>query len=223
MSSLSRIAAALGVAAVTVLAATPALAHERQTFRVGDRTLLFVVGSLGEPVYVDDKSGVELRVKVADPSDPGNASAPKAVPVTGLEKALKVELSADGQKKVLDLAAAYNDPGAYKAVFFPTAPTTLSYRFFGTIDGHDFDTTFTCAAAGHAMGSHTDHPGHNEPGMIHEGGFGCPKAKEDVQFPAVGAPAADEKRDAGLAPGTIVFALSLVAVAFAFMVRGRRA
>lgn len=35
-------------------------AHQRQLFTIGDKDYLFVVGSIGEPLYVDQKSGVEL-------------------------------------------------------------------------------------------------------------------------------------------------------------------
>lgn len=35
-------------------------AHQRQLFTIGDKDYLFVVGSIGEPFYVDQKSGVEL-------------------------------------------------------------------------------------------------------------------------------------------------------------------
>jgi hypothetical protein len=35
-------------------------AHQRQLFTIGDKDYLFVVGSIGEPLYVDQKSGVKL-------------------------------------------------------------------------------------------------------------------------------------------------------------------
>jgi hypothetical protein len=34
-------------------------AHQRQLFTIGQKDYLFVVGSLGEPLYVDQKSGVD--------------------------------------------------------------------------------------------------------------------------------------------------------------------
>jgi hypothetical protein len=37
-----------------------AFAHQRQLFMIGDKDYLFVVGSINEPLYVDDKSGVEF-------------------------------------------------------------------------------------------------------------------------------------------------------------------
>ena len=37
-----------------------AFAHQRQLFTIGDKDYLFVVGSLGEPLYIDQKSGVDF-------------------------------------------------------------------------------------------------------------------------------------------------------------------
>jgi len=34
--------------------------HERRHYTIGDQGYLLVVGSINEPVYVDDKSGVEV-------------------------------------------------------------------------------------------------------------------------------------------------------------------
>ena len=37
-----------------------ALAHQRGLFTIGGKKYLLVVGSMNEPVYVDDKSGVDF-------------------------------------------------------------------------------------------------------------------------------------------------------------------
>jgi hypothetical protein len=55
----------LATSAILVLSSTGilqnmAFAHQRQLFTIGDKDYLFVVGSIGEPLYVDQKSGVEL-------------------------------------------------------------------------------------------------------------------------------------------------------------------
>ena len=39
-----------------------AYAHQRQLFTIGNDDYLFVVGSLNEPIFVDDKTGVDLAV-----------------------------------------------------------------------------------------------------------------------------------------------------------------
>jgi hypothetical protein len=129
---------------------TPALAsaHERQLFNIGGTDYLFIVGSLGEPVVVDDKTGVELRVQIADPKDPTNSSAAGAKPLLGLEQALKVEIIAGEKKKTFDLTTVYGTPGAYKAVFFPTVKTALTYRFTGTVNNIPSELSFVCAPEG---------------------------------------------------------------------------
>ena len=37
-----------------------AFAHEKQLLSINEKPYLFVVGSIDEPVYINDKSGVEL-------------------------------------------------------------------------------------------------------------------------------------------------------------------
>ncbi len=173
---------------VSALCALPTLAsaHERQVINIGGTDYLFVVGSLGEPVVVDDKTGVDFRIKVADPKDPTNASGAGAKPVTGLEQTLKVELIAGDKKKTQDLTPAYNDAGAYKTTFFPTVQTTLTYRFFGTINNTPVDLSFVCNPAGSpkvADDKTSVSLGTGVTRTFKAGGFGCPLAKEDLGFP----------------------------------------
>ena len=52
-----------------------AFAHQRQLYTIGNQDYLIVIGSLNEPIFVDDKSGVDLRVMTADPNNPMNSSA----------------------------------------------------------------------------------------------------------------------------------------------------
>lgn len=162
-----------------------ALAHERQVFRIENKDYLFIVGSLNEPAYVDDKSGVDLRVLAADPSDPGNSSSVNAKPIEGLDKTLKVEVSAGDKKKIFPLAAAYKNPGTYTAAFYPTVHTTFSYRFFGTINDTPVDMTFTCAAPATATPEDKTvvsvSQGVNR--ILKAGAFGCPLEKTDAGFP----------------------------------------
>jgi len=37
-----------------------AFAHQRALFNIGEKDYLFVIGSQNEPVFVDDKSGVDF-------------------------------------------------------------------------------------------------------------------------------------------------------------------
>jgi hypothetical protein len=89
----------IATAAILLLLSTDilqnvAFAHQRQLFTIGDKDYLFVVGSIGEPLYVDQKSGVELFAYWPDPSDPVNSQANGTKPIEGLEKMLKVDISA---------------------------------------------------------------------------------------------------------------------------------
>lgn len=175
-------------ALLAVLLAGPlsASAHERQAFSIGGVDYLFVVGSLGEPVVVDDKTGVELRVKLADPADPFNTNAASATPAAGLEKTMKVEIQAGPEKRTLDLTPAHGEAGTYRAIFFPTLETTLTYRFFGTIGSTSVDLGFTCNPAGHVAAPEDRTPTPISDGVVRTfkaGQFGCPQAKGPLGFP----------------------------------------
>ncbi len=78
-----------------------AFAHQRQLFTIGDKDYLFVVGSLNEPIFVDDKSGVDFAAYWPNATDPLNSDANGTRPIEGLEKMLKVEISAGNKNKTL--------------------------------------------------------------------------------------------------------------------------
>ncbi len=176
-------------------------AHERQVIQIGNKDYLFVVGSLNEPVVVDDKTGVDLRVLLADPANPSDSKAPGAKPVTGLDQTLKVEVSAADQKRTLDLSPAFGDVGAYRAVFFPTIQTTLTYRFFGMIDNIAVDLSFSCNPAGHPQ-TQDDKSivkiSDNATRKLKAGAFGCPLAKADLGFPEKSSTLYDIQQKAGV-------------------------
>jgi hypothetical protein len=176
-----------------------ALAHEKQIFEINGTHYQFTVGSLNEPVVIDDRTGVDLRVsklaehdhkdgmEMMDMDHSGKDVIP-STPVTGLEKTLRVEIEADGAKKGMDLATVWGTEGAYKATFYPTKVAVYSYRIFGILDGASFDVTFTCDPKGHAMTSAPDKTPVDLGGGVvrHErsGTFGCPSPKEAFEFPA---------------------------------------
>jgi hypothetical protein len=81
-----------------------------------------------------------------------NSFANGSKPIEGLEKMLKVEISAGAKKKVLALEPAFREPGHYEAAFYPTVQTTHNYRIFGNVSGVPVDLTFTCAPGGVAEG-----------------------------------------------------------------------
>lgn len=178
---------------VAALLAMPAVssAHEHQSFRIGGKTYVFTIGSLNEPVTVDDKTGVDLMVELetdhaADAAHVAGDTHAAAEPVLGLEKTLKVELQAAGKTKELPLTTQYGAPGSYKAVFFPTVATTLTYRIFGTIDGQKVDLSFTCNPAGHPVTPEDTSEvklSETVTRVAKSGSFGCPSAKADLGFP----------------------------------------
>lgn len=149
-------------------------AHSRWAFMINGEKYDFVIGSLNEPLTVDDKTGLDLRISKA------------TAPVTGLEESLKVEMIAGDARRTTDISPVYGTAGAYKNVFYPTIATTLSYRIFGTIAETPFDYTFTCNPAGHAVA--TDDTSEVKVSdsvtrLLQAGSFSCPTAKEDLGFP----------------------------------------
>jgi hypothetical protein len=188
VSTLSTATAALVLAAlISFVSVTPqAFAHERQLYTIAGQDYLFVVGSLNEPIFVDDKTGVYLRVLTPDPSDPMNSNANGTAPVEGLEETLQVELGAGNVTKVLQFEPAFGEPGTYEAPFYPTVATTITYRIFGTINNAPVDLTFTCSPAGEAGDVADNSTVQISEGVVRkgiEGGYGCPAPLTDVGFP----------------------------------------
>jgi hypothetical protein len=179
---------ALALAALIFFASVmpQAFAHQRQLYTIGGQDYLIVIGSLNEPVFVDDKSGVDLRVLRADPNNPMNSSAEGATPVEGLEETVQVEIGAGNVTRVLQLEPAFGEPGAYEAPFYPTVATTLTYRLFGTINDTPVDLTFTCAPTGEAGAAADNSTVQISEGVVRkgiEGGYGCPAPLTDAGFP----------------------------------------
>jgi hypothetical protein len=175
------------VVMISFVSVTPqAFAHKRQLYTIGGQDYLIVIGSLNEPIFVDDKSGVDLRVLRADPNNPMNSSAEGAAPVEGLEETVQVELGAGNVTRVLQLEPAFGEPGAYEAPFYPTVATTITYRLFGTINNTPVDLTFTCTPTGEAGAAADNSTAQISEGVVRkgiEGGYGCPAPLTDAGFP----------------------------------------
>jgi hypothetical protein len=158
--------------------------HERRLYTIGGQDILLVVGSMNEPAYVDDKSGVEAFAYLPDPSDPMNSQANGTKPIEGL--VLKTDVSAGGKNMTLDLEPAFRDPGHYEAVFYPTIPTTYSYTVYGDINGTAFRDTFECAPAGEsepAQDNSTVTVSDDFTRKGKSGGFGCFESRDSISFP----------------------------------------
>lgn len=181
--------AVLALCAALPLAAS---AHERRVYQIGGKDYTFVVGFLNEPVSVDDKAGVDLSVMLGNGaptmSQDGGMDGPPAAtkPMEGLDKTLKVEISAGSEKKVFDFAPAYGALGHYRAIFYPSIATAYTFRIFGKIDNTQIDLLFSCNVSGQAPASDSAMVQVSE-GVMQKsksGAFGCPAPKIDEIFPA---------------------------------------
>lgn len=212
-----------GAAALALLVPFAASAHEHAMYQIGGSTYMITIGSLNEPVAVDDKTGVDLAVsKGMGPmtmGPDGDMDGPPAnsAPVTGLENTLKVELVAGSRTKTLALMPAWNKPGSYTAPFYPTVATTIAYHLTGSIDQHPVDLTFTCVPdASAAAGDSTKKDlGGGVMQLSLGGGFGCPVAKETLGFPEQSVPAGVLAATAKSAQDSAHVALGLAAAALA--------
>lgn len=115
--------------ALIALLALPAAATAHEVREVGE--LQFTVGFMDEPVFTDQKSGLEFRVARGDE------------PVEGLEETLQAEVIYSGQSRELPISPRFGDPGWYESVFFPTAAGPYTFHISGTIDGQEIDESFT--------------------------------------------------------------------------------
>ena len=130
--TLVRAMAAFAVAAALSLIAAPVLAHEERD--VGAYHL--EVGLINEPVFVGDKSGLELLVTKDDQ------------PVNGLEGTVKATVAYQGQTRDLRVEATPEVDGSYWGSFIPTAAGPYTFHLTGTIEGQSLDESFTSSPTG---------------------------------------------------------------------------
>lgn len=181
-----------------------ASAHETHIYKIGDKFYKFVVGSLNEPVTVDDATGVDLQVNLSDGphvEEAGYSHEAEEAAVEGLDQTLKVELSAGDKKKTLDLRPKFRSPGQYTAKFYPTVQTTYTYRFFGTLNNVPVDLSFSCNPAGHPKTEDDKSEvkiSDKVTRTFKRGAFGCPTAKADLGFPEQSASIYDIQNEVAL-------------------------
>jgi hypothetical protein len=162
-------------------------AHQKQLYTVGNNKYLFVAGFLNEPVYLDDKSGVDLYVYTTDPKDPMSTDSNSTKPVEELQDSLKAEISAGAKTKVLDLEPDEERPGHYTASFIPDVETTYKFQIFGNLSGNPISVDFSCNPG--AVSEDTIISKSTEKisdivtrnGVI--GGYECPAPRSDGAFP----------------------------------------
>ena len=170
----------------SMLVVSSAYAHEGRLYSIGDKDYWISVGSINEPVFVDDKSGAEAFVSLADPSDPLNSDANGTKNIEGLEKTIKFEISAGAKKKELAVEPAWRDPGHYEATFYPTIETTYNYTLFGTINNVTVSLDYQCIPGGVEEGTQENATKQISEGVTlkaQRGGFGCPASRADAGFP----------------------------------------
>jgi hypothetical protein len=124
------VAAAL---AVLALSAGAVLAHEVR--QVGDYTI--VIGFMDEPVFVGQKSGLEILITTGDEQ-----------PVEGLEETLAAEAIQGDDRRELTLGPRFGEPGWYQAFFFPTRAGAYTFHITGSVEGQEIDETFTSSPEG---------------------------------------------------------------------------
>lgn len=184
------IAAAVSLAIIIPVTAS---AHEHATYQIGKDYYQIVIGSLNEPIVIDDKTGLDLAVTkcftskcMAAMSNDGDMDGPAGSPVTGLESTLKVEMIAGDQKRLDAISPVYGKEGSYKTTFYPTVATTFAYHITGTINDVPVDLTYTCVPESGTAPAESKTPKKLSDGvteLTHAGKFGCAKAKEDLGFP----------------------------------------
>ncbi|HEY3524250.1 MAG TPA: hypothetical protein VGK63_11155 [Candidatus Limnocylindrales bacterium] len=123
---------AAAVAATAALTAPSAFAHEERD--VGGYKL--EVGFIDEPVFVGERSGLEVFVHKGDQ------------PVAGLEQTLKAQAAYGSSTLDLPLSADEDDPSHYESVFIPTAAGPYTFHLTGSIEGNPIDERFTSSPTG---------------------------------------------------------------------------
>jgi hypothetical protein len=128
----STLTAAAVTAAMVLLLAGPAAAHEQRTVE----RYSFVVGFGEEPAFAGTRNSVQVQI-----------SDSSGRPVRDLGDTLDVMVMAGGQEKELPLEAAFGDgwgtPGDYRAWFVPTAPGRYKFHLKGSVKGQKIDQAFT--------------------------------------------------------------------------------
>ncbi|MGA9159368.1 MAG: hypothetical protein WB297_00695 [Actinomycetota bacterium] len=126
-----RFSAAALAAALVLLGATPALAHEERA--VGDLDMEAGWGT--EPAFAGEVNSVQLLL-----SHGGK-------PIVDLGDTLDLEVMFGDLTTTLTLEPFFGEgegtPGDYRAWFIPTRAGRYTFHFSGTIDGEDVDETFT--------------------------------------------------------------------------------
>ena len=144
---LKNLVVCFGISALLLVVPTlqSSFAHQIALYSINGKDYLTEVEWANEPVAVDDKTNVVLTVVSPNMTDPTNPEADGTQPITGLENSLKVDITAGNKTLTSDLEPAFGELGVYESqTFYPTIPTTFSFRVYGDINGTSFDNTVSC-------------------------------------------------------------------------------
>jgi hypothetical protein len=163
----------LATTLMLVMGVEYAAAHEHRHVEIGGREVEFIVGWAVEPTYAGVPNKVSLRVLApVEEHEHEHAGESIKVPVLGLEKYLKVEVSTGGKSIILNLRPVWGDPGHYVADIVPTVPGVYVFRFFGNVNGTEVNEVFDCS----------------------EGHFNCVEPLSKIMFPEVTQPTDELQR-----------------------------
>jgi len=160
-------------------------AHQSALFTINGKDYLFEIGSLNEPAFINDKTAVFFKGVWPNATDPTNPDANGTKPITGLEDMLKVDIMAGNKTMTSDLKPSFGKLGEYESdAFYPTIPTTYTYRIYGDINGTNFDVKYACNPAGGEAAKPDNSTVQISQNVVRKaslGGFGC--FEQRVGFP----------------------------------------
>ena len=143
------LARATGAAVLVGLVPAAVAAHDVREVAGGQYEM--VVGFLDEPAFAGEKNGLDLSVSRPAPATPGagqSAGEAEGIPVEGLADTLRAEVIYGEESMELELEPRFGEPGAYRAIFFPTAEGDYTFHIFGDIEGNAVDESFTSSPEG---------------------------------------------------------------------------
>jgi hypothetical protein len=124
---IARVVVGLCALAVNLALTSPTLAHQEK--EIDDYRL--AVGFRVEPAIQNQMNGMELF-----------AETKAGTKLEGLEKTLKMDVTAGGQTRTFEMYLAWQDPGHYLTDFMPTATGDYQVRLYGTIESTQIDELF---------------------------------------------------------------------------------
>jgi hypothetical protein len=116
-----------------LLLVSSAYAHETKVVGPEGNGYRVIVGMVREPVFTDERNGLDLIIRRDDDEEP----------VEGLAESLNAEFTAPGGEiRELTLRAQWGRPGYYTDDILLTQPGVYQIHIWGFIGEVEFDETF---------------------------------------------------------------------------------